>query len=291
MAEVPSLNLDFSNSPTVWNFLHDKGFVRGIMGPVGSGKSYACASEIMLKAVQQKPSPRDGIRYTRFVIVRNTYPELRTTTIKTWQELFPEDVWGGMRWQPPITHHLKLPSREGIPGIDCEVIFLALDTPQSVRKLLSLEITGAWCNEARELPKAVIDGLTHRVGRYPTRADGGPTWHGIFMDTNPPDNDHWWHTVSEKEQIKGKYAWNFFRQPGGVIEVNAKDLPENPEANDFIRSGGKWWMVNPAGENQAQSSAWVLSTDARRKECGLDQVLRGGQVYVCPRGPTRLAGI
>ena len=157
MSSIPSMNLDFSKSATVWKFLHDKSFVRGLMGPVGSGKSYGCAAEIMLKAVQQKPSPRDGIRYSRFVIVRNTYPELRTTTIKTWQELFPEDVWGPMRWQPPITHHLKLPTRDNAPGIDCEVIFMALSTPQDVRKLLSLELTGAWVNEARELPKAVID--------------------------------------------------------------------------------------------------------------------------------------
>ncbi len=33
-----------------------------------------------------------------------------------------------------------------------------------------------------ELPKAVIDGLTHRVGRYPTKRDGGATWHGIILD-------------------------------------------------------------------------------------------------------------
>ena len=249
MAELPSLNLDFSKSPVVWKFLHDPGFVRGLMGPVGSGKSYACAAEIMLKAVQQKPSPRDGIRYSRFVVVRNTYPELRTTTIKTWQELFPEDVWGSMRWQPPITHHLKLPSRGDIPGIDCEVIFMALSTPQDVRKLLSLELTGAWCNEARELPKAVIDGLTHRVGRYPTKSDGGPTWYGIWMDTNPPDSDHWWHNLSEKEPIKGKFPWKFFRQPGGVIEVPHDKLPENPEANGCIFSAGKWWMINPRAEN------------------------------------------
>ena len=250
MTDLPSMNLDFSKSATVWKFLHDKSFVRGLMGPVGSGKSYGCAAEIMLKAVQQKPSPRDGIRYSRFVIVRNTYPELRTTTIKTWQELFPEDVWGPMRWQPPITHHLKLPSRDNAPGIDCEVIFMALSTPQDVRKLLSLELTGAWVNEARELPKAVIDGLTHRVGRYPTKSDGGASWFGIIMDTNPPDADHWWHELSEKNPIGGRFPWKFFRQPGGVLEVSAKDLPENPEANGFVFSGGKWWMVNPSAENK-----------------------------------------
>jgi hypothetical protein len=249
--QTPStgLNLDFSRSPAVWGFLQSNAFVRGLMGPVGSGKSYACAAEIMMRAVQQKPSPVDGIRYTRFVIVRNSYPELKTTTIKTWQDLFPENTFGPMLWTPPITHHIRLPSREGASGIDCEVIFLALDQPKDVRKLLSLELTGAWVNEARELPKAVIDGLTHRVGRYPTKRDGGATWHGIWLDTNPMDDDHWYFRMAEKEKMTGAYAWKFYRQPGGVIEVSPGDLPENPEANDHIFSSGRWWKLNPKAEN------------------------------------------
>ena len=153
--ETASLDLDFKTAPNIWQFLQDNSFVRGLMGPVGSGKSYACAAEIMLRAVRQKPSPRDGIRYSRFAVVRNSYPMLRTTTLKTWMELFPENVWGRAHWSPPITHHIKLPTRGDAHGIDCEVIFLALDQPKDVRKLLSLELTGAWINEARELPKAI----------------------------------------------------------------------------------------------------------------------------------------
>jgi len=248
---ITNLKLNFTQSPMVWKFLQDKSFVRGLMGPVGSGKSYACAAEIMLKAVSQVASPRDGIKYSRFVVVRNSYPELRTTTIKTWQELFPENIWGAFRWSPPLTHHIKLPSRDGAPGIDCEVIFLALDQPKDVRKLLSMELTGAWVNEARELPKAVIDGLTHRVGRYPTLSDGGATpWRGIIMDTNPMDDDHWWYRLAEKEKMQGRYAWKFFKQPGAVEEYQKGDLPENPEANGFVFSANKWWMVNPTTENR-----------------------------------------
>jgi len=245
----PGIDLDFSTAPTTWSFLQSDAFVRGLMGPVGSGKSYACAAEIMMRAVRQKPSPIDGIRYTRFVIVRNSYPELKTTTIKTWQDLFPENTFGPMLYTPPITHHIRLPSRGDAAGIDCEVIFLALDQPKDVRKLLSLELTGAWVNEARELPKAVIDGLTHRVGRYPTQRDGGPTWHGVWMDTNPMDDDHWWFKLAEKTKLTGKYAWDFFKQPGGVTEVDPGNLPENPEANDHIFSGGRWWKINPKAEN------------------------------------------
>ena len=39
--------LDFSGSHTVAKFMRSKGFVRGLMGPVGSGKSYACCARVM----------------------------------------------------------------------------------------------------------------------------------------------------------------------------------------------------------------------------------------------------
>lgn len=220
------------------------------MGPVGSGKSYACCAEIFRRAVEQKPSPRDGIKYSRFAIVRNTHPMLRTTTLKTWLELLPEDVWGPVKYAPPITHHIKLPPRDGAAGIDMEVIFLALDDPKDTRKLLSLELTGAWVNECRELPKAVIDGLTHRVGRYPTKADGGPSWRGVILDTNPMDDDHYYYRLAEKEKPGGKFNWEFFRQPGGVLEVDIEDLPaEMPEAQGYTHQAGRWWQTNPKAEN------------------------------------------
>jgi hypothetical protein len=240
------LRLDFSKSPTVYDFIQGRHFVSGIMGPVGSGKSYACAAKIFIQAVKQRASPKDNVRYSRWAVVRNSYPMLKTTTIKTWLDLFPEATFGPMLWTPPITHHIRLPARDGAAGIDCEVIFLALDQPKDVRKLLSLELTGAWVNEARELPKAVIDGLTHRVGRYPTKKDGGATWHGIWMDTNPMDDDHWWHNMAEKERPQG---WRFWKQPGGVLEVPGDMLPEEPEKNGYMYIGGKWWRVNPQAEN------------------------------------------
>ena len=85
--ETKGLKLDFSSAPTVGRFFNSDSFVRGLMGPVGSGKSYACCAEIFRRAVQQRPSPRDGIKFSRFAIVRNTHPMLRTTTLKTWLEL------------------------------------------------------------------------------------------------------------------------------------------------------------------------------------------------------------
>jgi hypothetical protein len=207
-----------------------------------SGKSFGCAAKIMRLALAQKASPADNIRYTRWCVVRNTFGMLKTTTMKTWTELFPEHQWGRINHTPPMTHHIRMPARGKIAGVDCEVLFLALDQPKDVRKLLSLNITGFWANEARELPFSVITHLIRRVGRYPAMRDGGPTWRGGFMDTNPMDEDHWWHRMAEKERPKGKYAWNFYKQPPAVYEIEK----EEPGA---VFAKGRWWKFNDEAEN------------------------------------------
>ena len=158
-------------------------------GPVGSGKSVACCIEIIRRALEQKPA-EDGIRRSRWAVIRNTNPQLRTTTIKTWLDWFPETEWGNFAWSVPYTHKIK----KG--DIELEVIFLALDRPEDVKKLLSLELTGVWINEAREIPKSIVDACSMRVGRYPSMRDGGPSWYGVICDTNPPDTDHWWSIMS-----------------------------------------------------------------------------------------------
>lgn len=212
-----------ADGETVRRFFASDAFVRGIRGPVGSGKTVACCIEIFRRSVTQARSPVDNLRKTRWAVIRNTQPELKTTTIKTWLDWFPEATYGRMNWSPPFTHHI----RRG--EIDMEVIFLALDKPEDVKKLLSLELTGAFVNEAREVPKAVIDGATMRVGRYPSERDGGPTWSGLIMDTNSPDEDHWWAIMSgdkpppdyftpeEVQQLVRPASWEFFRQPAAML--------------------------------------------------------------------------
>lgn len=203
--------------PVAKAFLESSAFVKGIRGPFGSGKSTLCCADILDRAQAQAPGP-DGIRRTRFACVRNTYPELKTTTIKTWHGIVPQNFG---RWvdQGPPTHWVTA------NDLECEVLFLALDSPADVKKLLSMDLTGAWVNEAREIPKSVIDGLTARVGRYPSKAMGGPTWFGVLMDTNPPDTDHWWYKLAEETKPDG---FEFFAQPSGLSAEaeNVQNLPD-----------------------------------------------------------------
>jgi hypothetical protein len=222
--------------PVAKAFMKSEAFVRGLRGPVGSGKSVCCAFEVMRRAMAQKPGP-DGIKRTRFAVIRNTFPELKTTTVKTWLDWFPEKDFGRFNWTPPFTHHI----RKG--NIDCEVIFFALDRETDVSKLLSLELTGAWVNEAREVLKPIVDMLTGRVGRYPSMKDGGATWAGIVMDSNAMEPDHWWPLVAgdtpipeemdEQEAltlVKPK-GWEFYTQPAAMTELLLDGKVVGYEAN------------------------------------------------------------
>ena len=56
--------------------------------------------------------------------------------------------------------------------------------------------------------------------------------------------------MAEKTPVKGQFAWSFYKQPGGVVEVAKNKLPKNPEANGCIFSGGKWWQENIKAENK-----------------------------------------
>lgn len=223
--------MDYQAHPTTHAFHHDSSFVRGLIGPIGSGKSVACCFEGMFIAMNQEPNA-EGIRKTRGVIIRNTYRELLDTTIKTWNDWFPEDL--GTWHKQDLTHVIEQKLSDGTI-MHMEVLFRALDRPNDVKKLLSLELTWAWVNEAREIPRAVIDMLQGRVGRYPSKRDGGASWFGVFMDTNPPDTDHWWYRLFEEDQPDG---WALFHQPSGVSE-QAENIDNLPSGYYIRMQAGK----------------------------------------------------
>ena len=206
----------FPPGPVAAGFLSSNSFVNGIRGPIGSRKSTACVMKLLRHAGDQ-PKGKDGRRRSRYAVIRNTYPELRTTTIKTWEQWVPKNIGKWVEQGPPSHRIIN-------QDLDMEIWFVALDRPDDVAKLLSMELTGAWVNEAREVPKAIIDGLTGRVGRFPPVRDGGVNNPQIWLDTNCPDTDHWWYRLAEEERPPG---WSFFAQPSARSPEaeNLRNLP------------------------------------------------------------------
>jgi len=165
------------------------------------------------------------------VITRNTYPDLTDTTIRDWREIVPDECGRFLYGHPP-EHKLAFRLGDGT-RVESEVLFLALDRPEHVKKLRGIQATGGWMNEAKEQPKAVLDMLTLRVGRYPRAADIPHYWSGVLMDYNAPDEDHWLYTLEEQWRNGSLPDFEFFIQPGAVMKA------------------GDTWVVNPGAENLA----------------------------------------
>lgn len=273
--------INYQASPTGAKFHASRKVVKGFRGPVGSGKTVACIKELHRVAMEQWPN-KEGIRKSRWAIIRNTLPELRTTTLNTFSQWIPEQIC-------PITHHpiitgtIKHPLADGTT-VEAEVIFLALDIEKDVRKLLSLEVTGVFINEAREISFSVVKAARERIGRYPSRVDGyesegdyvGPKdpcrYKVVLMDTNPPDDLHWWYQLAEngcldevgEEQKEAaiestKKVFDFFASPSPLIKVGNEYKP-NPKAENiqFLPGGFDYYLDMIAGNTEDHVNVMVL---------------------------------
>ena len=223
---------------TATQFHANSDFVRLLIGPIGSGKSVACVMELLARATAQEPN-KDGTRKTRFAVIRNSYRELQDTTIQTFFDWIPRDL--GEYKVSDMTHIINERLPDGT-RLYCEILFRALDRPDDVKKLLSLELTGAFINESRHIPRQIFDMLMGRIGRYPSKREGGPTWYGVWMDTNPPDTDHWIYRLFEEERPEG---WSVYHQPSGESPdaENIENLPEGYYKNMQPGKDQEWINV------------------------------------------------
>ena len=211
------IHYKYLHVPTIKRFSESRKFLRGLMGPFGSGKSSGCCVELIQWGTRQPVI--DGKHRARFAVIRNTYRQLEDTTIRTFHDWLPPAHFGDYR----RSDHTYLIDRLD-PELEIEILFRALDRPEHVANLLSMELTGAFVNEAREVPFAVIKALQGRVGRYPAIKDGGAVDPGIIMDTNPPDEESWWYELFEDKRPDNA---ELFRQPSGVSD-EAENVPFLP---------------------------------------------------------------
>jgi hypothetical protein len=229
--------VSYVTPPTVGDFMQDDHFVRLILGPVGSGKSAGCFMELLRRAKLQEP--HRGVRKTRFAIVRNTLQQLRQTCLADIQ-----------LWLSPIAHfygrdqtiQIRFPLPDGTQ-VESDWMLIPLDTKEDQQRLLSLNLTGAWVSEFREIPLDIMDALAGRLGRFPTRAMVDPTWFGIIAESNPPDEDSEWY---EKLELKRPANWGVFKQPGGLTPEaeNVENLPPNYYPNLAANNGPDWVDVH-----------------------------------------------
>jgi hypothetical protein len=212
--------INYTPPPTIDEFVRDHKpgamFYDWIVGPVGSGKTTGIFFKLVYMASLQAPGP-DGIRRTRAVIVRNTMPQLKDTTLTSWNYWFKDGQAGVWR-----ASDNKFILRFG--DVECEVLFRPLDTPDDVARVLSLEVTFAIIDEFVQIPRQIIDALSARCGRYPAAKDGKATNWGMWGSSNPDTEDNWWY-----DYLHGELPDNvrYFKQPSGLAPdaENVENLP------------------------------------------------------------------
>lgn len=215
--------INYTPAPTIEDFIQwytpGEFFQAYICGPVGSSKTVGNFFKLIYMAQLQEPSPRDGIRRSRAIIVRNTAPALNDSTIPSWNTWFKDGEAG--TWKATTkTFLLKF------GDVECEVLFRGLDTPDDVSRVLSLEVTFAIIDEFVLIPKEIIEALSARCGRYPAKVDGGASSWGMWGASNPGSSNTFW------------YDWFFgdtplppsiklFQQPSGLspLAENLENLP------------------------------------------------------------------
>jgi hypothetical protein len=258
-------------NPTGELFHADNSFIKLIMGPYGSGKSTICINEIV-RHVCAMPKWFNGRRRAKWLIIRNTSGELQSTTLQTWLTWFSDLGDICKRQKPLLTYEHTFNDGNGV--IELELVFIALDRDEDIRKLKSIEATAAYINEISEVPQAVLHHLIGRVNhRYPSNAFcDEPYWSGIIADTNPPDEDHW---IYKDFELNTTPNYKIFHQPSGLMQ--------NIDGS-FIRDDIGNYIQNVDCDNYKNLSSDYYVKLAEKRTEGFIKVFCGGKYGIVESG-------
>lgn len=236
----------------------DDNFMTAVIGPAGTGKTFTAFQAFFLRAMERPAAPPDRhgrrVRYTKLTVVRNTYSDLNSSTIPTAKEALEEvEKMGTVKFregnEPRATIECPLPDGSYMHFL---IDFVAVDRPESLKKLLGRACTYALVDEVSEIPESVILRLVTRAGRYPAKKLGGCEKPKIVMVTNGPSTNHFLYqwTIGKKRDVFDSVAamqdncagiFKLYRCPPALIR------PTDP--NDW--TDAKKWSPNPKAENIA----------------------------------------
>jgi len=203
------IEINFVPPPTGVNFMLSNSFYRFILGPLGSGKTTTVLFELLRRSCEQRPG-LDGKRRTRFALLRQTLQQLKNTVLK--------DI---IQWFGPLCEWKVSESTVWFQFGDVisEWILLPLETPEDQKRILSMNITGAFVSEAIEINFDLMVAIAGRCGRFPAAVDGGASWYGVVLDSNMPSEGTPWHAAVATPGP----GWQVFIQPSGLAP-NAENL-------------------------------------------------------------------
>ncbi len=236
--------LRYDASPTGQRMLDSRKFGQLICGPVGGGKSTVALMNLFRRSIRQVSF--GGVRHTKHLILRNTMAQLKSTVkpmMTTWFETLVLRRMGQWKLTDQIFEaRFRLPDQTVVLA---EYLLMAADTPDDVRRLLSLEVSDAWIEEGREVEEDIVSGITGRVNRFPAMVAGGVTQPGVIVSTNAPPIGGYWHKLMTQPPAN----WDIFMQPPALLD----DGSLNPKAENLENLAADYY------DNivQGKSEEWI----------------------------------
>lgn len=234
MSDARILN---SPGPIADQFRASRAFIKFCVGPVGSAKTLtALVAGLELAARQGGRIDSKGVlrRRARIGVIRESYPSLEATTLKSWFNIVPRD--SGFSMRAPYTHKfskaLKFDeSGRLIERLDCEFEFRAIGDQGVEAACRGWEVNAVIVDEADIQPPDLIPYLTGRVGRFSDLDPKMVIDPQIIVVMNMPDVENHAYRLAfdrefgelDAESQAGLQAWlgdrkliETFVQPGGM---------------------------------------------------------------------------
>jgi hypothetical protein len=234
-----------------WNYLS---LMKIVLGAYGSGKSSAGLRKIIQTSIML-PVCDDGVRKGKFIIVRNTSGELETTTMRTFKYWMYGLPTPNQRKKPVHTLIYDFYSNDKVRNI-IEFIFLALDRPQDVDKLQSLEISGAFVDELQHIPSEIMNTILDRMPRYPSKIEYMQLFNDTFKDKLKMLTEKEKDVLYEEWQPFGKIFLAVTNAPklDHYIRVKIEEIEDHPikvyhQPPALLKDKDNKWVINPNADN------------------------------------------
>jgi len=241
--------LNYTPSKTVRKFMLSDHSMRALMGPVGGGKTSGAIVELLRQSILM-PQGANGLRESVMLVVRNTKQQLKDTTLASVRELLPVEIY---KWKES-----DMAMEFSFNDVRSKWLFRSLDTPEDVQRVLSLQVTWVWVEEAREIPVPLLSDLEGRRGRFPSQSksdafpEGFRYRSGIIYTTNPPeiDSDHY-KLMEGLPQVED--------EENSIIQVDAFKQPSglSPEAENIENLRPGYYEELSKGKSQAWIDVYV----------------------------------
>jgi len=239
--------------PVAQQFITSTYLTKVIMGPLGGGKTTACAFARIYAAtlapIARHPDDKKHTRMCRWIVLRDTFRSVEKTVLESWKQWFPKG-YPGSSWaggnDRPVTHTLRFIGPDGI-RIEAITEFAGLGEMDVESLMKGREYSGAWLNELDTHAAGALDDMEQRVGRYP-KADilvdpNAKRMRMVIGDMNAPTLDNWTYQSLVINVLKTPDRI-LFRQPSGrsaeaenrfYLELDYYDRIIRNQEEHFIR--------------------------------------------------------